>query len=499
MYLSDIASESYYSHSRGARNAGGGSTRDVDSIAAGPARRSSHLYRMSPPAPPTSIPIDDNFDAYTTEAPTEWVVDDDQQPEYDRDESVSGYRNYVREMERMLSGQMESAARSQERRHQQQQQYRDQQQLQDTGAQLPPLRRSNTSISESVRGSPRMPRRSLGNPQHASASPIPPSQPSPPLPPPENARQVSGKKGQIELVEQRILEDSPSRTISLWRERVAQSSAGGSAYGPAGDEVRSEVDSHVRTHGHGHGHRRVPSGSVASDARLRRVASEHARYASSGVDGGGVKHGNGSVRGTDNGKTGRASYERSEYMVSYHQATKGMPKLLFSPRSEAAALPRELKTPSSPTMSKMYDRAPPSPTMRRHFPRKSQDRNEFMITYPQTPPHTGSQASSASPKLHGNGVTPRSPVQGSFREEGGGSSLRATSTSSVEIILSSCDPSLLHIAPILYELGIKRVDHLRAIARLSEDTRDREVKEQALKRGVTVVEWAIFLDKLQSL
>ncbi|KAI0715643.1 hypothetical protein C8T65DRAFT_738508 [Cerioporus squamosus] len=95
------------------------------------------------------------------------------------------------------------------------------------------------------------------------------------------------------------------------------------------------------------------------------------------------------------------------------------------------------------------------------------------------------------PQIHGNGVTPRSPVQGSFREtQDGGSSLEATSTSSVEIILSPCDPgpSLLHIAPVLYELGIKRVDHLRAVARLSEEMRDREVKEQALKRVVTVVE-----------
>ena len=39
----------------------------------------------------------------------------------------------------------------------------------------------------------------------------------------------------------------------------------------------------------------------------------------------------------------------------------------------------------------------------------------------------------------------------------------AMSTSSVEIILSSCDPSLLHTAPILYELGIKRVDHLHGM------------------------------------
>ena len=155
MYLSDIASESYYSHNRGARNGGGngnGSTRDVDSLAGGPARRSSHVYRTSPPAPPTSIPIDDNFDAYTTEVPTEWVVGDHEHDrehdqdcaEYDRDESVSGYRNYVQEMERMLSGQMESAARAQERRHQQ---YRDrerdlgqQQQMQETRAQASRVR-----------------------------------------------------------------------------------------------------------------------------------------------------------------------------------------------------------------------------------------------------------------------------------------------------------------------------------------------------------------------
>ncbi|TFK90541.1 hypothetical protein K466DRAFT_583654 [Polyporus arcularius HHB13444] len=497
MYLSDIASESYYSQSRGGRNADGGSTRDVDSIAGhGSARRSSHVYRTSPPAPPTSIPLDDNFDAYTSEVPTEWVVGD-RRAENDRDESVSGYRNYVEEMERMLSGQMENAARAQERQRQQQRVHQEQTLTQmQTHDQHPTLRRSSVSVSEAVRGSPtRMTRRSLG-------SSMPPPQPLPPLPPPENARQVSGKKGQIELVQQRILEDTPLRTISLWRERVAQSSAGGSVYGQ-GHDVRSEADGPPRAHAHGHGHRRVASVPVAQDARLRRVVADHARYASS-FDGGGAKHGNGSVRGTDNGKAGRASYERSEYMVSYQQATKGMPKPLFSPRSESAALPEELKTPSSLTVSKKYDRAPPSPTLRRHFPRKSQDRSDFMITYPQTPPHTGSQASSASPKPYGlnigNGVTPMSPVHGSFREiQEGGSSQRVTSTSSVEIILSSCDPSLLHIAPILYELGIKRVDHLRAVARLSEATRNREVKEQALKRGVTVVEWAIFLDKLQSL
>ena len=43
------------------------------------------------------------------------------------------------------------------------------------------------------------------------------------------------------------------------------------------------------------------------------------------------------------------------------------------------------------------------------------------------------------------------------------------------------------------------MEHLRAVSRLSEETRDKEVKEQALRRGVTVMEWAILVDKLQTL
>jgi hypothetical protein len=40
---------------------------------------------------------------------------------------------------------------------------------------------------------------------------------------------------------------------------------------------------------------------------------------------------------------------------------------------------------------------------------------------------------------------------------------------------------------------------MTALARMREETRDREVKEEALKKGVTVVEWAILIDKLQCL
>ncbi|KAF8125168.1 hypothetical protein EV363DRAFT_1351808 [Boletus edulis] len=74
---------------------------------------------------------------------------------------------------------------------------------------------------------------------------------------------------------------------------------------------------------------------------------------------------------------------------------------------------------------------------------------------------------------------------------------RSSSTSSIEGVLASCDPSLVHIAPVLSNLGIRRQEHLRALSRLREETRDREMKEEMLKQGVTLLEWAILVDKLQ--
>ena len=77
--------------------------------------------------------------------------------------------------------------------------------------------------------------------------------------------------------------------------------------------------------------------------------------------------------------------------------------------------------------------------------------------------------------------------------------MKGVSTSPVELVLATCEPSLLHIAPVLSDLGILKLEHLRAMARMSEETRDRELKGIALLRGVTVMEWAILLDKLQTL
>jgi hypothetical protein len=78
-------------------------------------------------------------------------------------------------------------------------------------------------------------------------------------------------------------------------------------------------------------------------------------------------------------------------------------------------------------------------------------------------------------------------------------SAKASSMSSLDEFLCTFQPSLEHIAPILTSLGIRDEDHFRAIAKLSAETRDREVREVALQQGMTVVEWAMLLDRIRSL
>lgn len=49
---------------------------------------------------------------------------------------------------------------------------------------------------------------------------------------------------------------------------------------------------------------------------------------------------------------------------------------------------------------------------------------------------------------------------------------------------------------ILKKLGIYKLEHLKVVAMLTPEMRDREVKEVALRSGMTVVEWAILVDKI---
>jgi hypothetical protein len=76
------------------------------------------------------------------------------------------------------------------------------------------------------------------------------------------------------------------------------------------------------------------------------------------------------------------------------------------------------------------------------------------------------------------------------------SSIRSTSTADFEKILDSCKPPLVHVSGILKSLGIYKLEHLKAVAGLSPEMRDREVKEDALRLGMTVMEWAILVDKI---
>lgn len=76
------------------------------------------------------------------------------------------------------------------------------------------------------------------------------------------------------------------------------------------------------------------------------------------------------------------------------------------------------------------------------------------------------------------------------------SSIKSDSAVRFVQLLESCQPSLLHIAPVLARLGIMNVEHLKAVGHLSEEMRDREVREEAFRMGITVVEWAVLMDKV---
>jgi hypothetical protein len=99
----------------------------------------------------------------------------------------------------------------------------------------------------------------------------------------------------------------------------------------------------------------------------------------------------------------------------------------------------------------------------------------------------------------GSGSGPKKTEYTASSSVSDGASTKVASGYQIELVLASCQPSLLHLLPILEELGVRRSEHMIALARMREQTRDREVKEEALKKGVTVVEWAILIDKLRSL
>lgn len=273
-----------YAHAHGRSSGGGGGPNHhnhTHSYARNNANSNSHnsgsgsgSSRRRPPPPPTSVALDDRFDAMTTEVPTEWGVrhvGDGHGRDYE--ESISGYQNYVNEMERMLGGEVDLQVTNTRNST-----------ASVTMRKIQPRRSEssrtmNASTGVMSPGGDGKGRRGLGGVANI-----------------ENVRQVTGRKGAVELVEHKIMEDNHQRTISLWRERVAQSNASRSAE----DEVQSEIN--------GPTHRRINSGDARSP---RRMMSEDFR-GSGRARGDSVGH-RGGIKSKDTQRVG--DYERSEVRV----------------------------------------------------------------------------------------------------------------------------------------------------------------------------------------
>ena len=70
---------------------------------------------------------------------------------------------------------------------------------------------------------------------------------------------------------------------------------------------------------------------------------------------------------------------------------------------------------------------------------------------------------------------------------------------SLNKVLGASQPSLSHLVPILFDLGIRTEEDLKAVGKMTAGTRDSVLKEPALERGVTLFEWAMLLDKMKSM
>jgi len=260
-------------------------------------------------------------------------------------------------------------------------------------------------------------------------------------------------KGRGELVEKLVLEDGPERTISFWRESVAKNANGHgvAATGGAGTGTGTGGDGGGGDAG-GDGDGR---GDLDSHVGRRRVSTDSRRRVESLVQG--------STSAKSKGHRSRESADFTEVPHSPSQPAASATRS-GTPHVNAASLP------TTPQKSAHRRAAPSSPSV---GPKAS----EYSASVSDATEHTRVAPAPAP--------APASVNRGTDHQ--------------LESVLSSCQPSLLHLLPILEELGVLCAEHMTALVRMREETRDREVKEEALRKGITVVEWAIFIDKLQSL
>ncbi|EIN12908.1 hypothetical protein PUNSTDRAFT_141471 [Punctularia strigosozonata HHB-11173 SS5] len=261
-------------------------------------------------------------------------------------------------------------------------------------------------------------------------------------------------EGDPKMVEKRILEDGPERTVSIWRREVARD---------AGDDVRSVADSHAQ--------RRLKAPERERDRTRDRERSQRSGGAGSSQAG---------WRG-DMSEGDRSRYAGKSTAGGHRDYAYPTP-----PRSKGTSAGNSLghkRSASDPwrgSFSQPQAASTPRHTLRR------QPRIESLAR------------TSVVPDLRSVGsARARNTSRSGTSSEG--HSAGEAATPSLETVLSGCSPSLLHTAPVLRDLGIRSVDHLRAIGRMENDLRNREVRREAFKRGLTVVDWAILLDVMKRL
>ncbi|KAG6886921.1 hypothetical protein C0992_001621 [Termitomyces sp. T32_za158] len=276
------------------------------------------------------------------------------------------------------------------------------------------------------------------------------------------------------MVDRRVLEAGPERTvtISTWREQVAHEA-----------DQQANMDVYYLDEWERKGEEEV---EVLTRRRTLPPPLQREISASSS--------------GSDPGSIGTITDEQSEsapvskVVRAFSQGNANAELTSLQRRATSSASSRPRSAGPSSHSGRLQRRGTTSTNIRAA---------RWQPTPPETPPRTvrgpkaESSPRSSTPKGKYTHDSESSPSFHPTRSGSTISTIKSASTLALERILESCNPSLIHAAPALARLGIRNDGHLRAIARLSDETRNRELRDAAMKEGITVMDWAMLLDRLQ--
>ncbi|KAF9027407.1 hypothetical protein BDZ89DRAFT_1134203 [Hymenopellis radicata] len=264
---------------------------------------------------------------------------------------------------------------------------------------------------------------------------------------------------EFDVVRDRILEETPEKTttISTWRQRVADEA----------DDKEEDMSVYYLT----------PRDYDAQEQEFGERSTSRA------------------LSTIQKGKQRSSDFSSQETLGFESKSTfrrQGSVQTLLTEPDERSMSPasKSLPTPWMSTPPKTVDQYP--------RPRTSSPQSNVVLPRPTrriSRSHTPIRTSTPNKGKESPPPVPFIPTRSGSTI----SSIKSHATTAFQDILSSCNPSLSHIADPLQSLGINSEAHLRAISSMTEGVRDREVRDEALKKGITVMEWALLLDKIRSL